>query len=346
MKAMNRYGISIATAGLVLLLVAFLGIPGAAPGTDDLLPSLNKAIEALQAEVKRAEAQLSRFKPPMMPGKPSRPGPRGARSKPPHAKPAVVKPSVKPSKIDLPVSVGKMQKMSVSLSRTISESRKKYRKAPSNRQLAGSLRSLDRALRELAKAKKRGDKAGAEKALREISSTLNSMKKQSKLLAADVKKLDAMKLKLKKSHDIGPYPQQYKLEKRPIPDLRGIPRVTQISPDDYVFAHNWDSPISVRFNWPLDQSTVTANTVIVEAYPNGNRTRVAGSVEVLSDRKTVTFRPSGRYPTGVGDTRVTITLIGTDKGSGAIKGSTGVLIDGDGDGKAGGDFVHEFNILG
>ena len=185
MGTLFKLGRIILAAGFFSVLIAFTAIPATAAYEDDLLPSLNKAIESLQREVKQAESQLARFKRPQMPGKPSM---HGRRSKPSGARRAV-----KLLKLDLSISTDKMEKLMASLSRTVSESRKRYLKAPSNRQLAGSLKSLEGSLKLLAKAKKQGDKAGAEKALRQISSTLNSMKKQARLLASDVKRLGTSK---------------------------------------------------------------------------------------------------------------------------------------------------------
>jgi hypothetical protein len=43
--------------------------------------------------------------------------------------------------------------------------------------------------------------------------------------------------------------------------------------------------------------------------------------------------------------KISITLIGTDTGLGAITDAKAVPLDGDKDGKAGGNFEYEFNIM-
>ncbi|MHC1754200.1 MAG: hypothetical protein AB9861_01990 [Methanosarcina sp.] len=57
------------------------------------------------------------------------------------------------------------------------------------------------------------------------------------------------------------------------------------------------------------------------------------------------FRPYGKYPAENGGAKISITLIGTDTGSGAITDAKGVPLDEDPDGKAGGDFEYKFNII-
>ena len=57
------------------------------------------------------------------------------------------------------------------------------------------------------------------------------------------------------------------------------------------------------------------------------------------------FRPYEDYPVEKGGAKISITLIGTDTGLGAITDAKVVPLDGDKDGKAGGNFEYEFNIM-
>jgi hypothetical protein len=57
------------------------------------------------------------------------------------------------------------------------------------------------------------------------------------------------------------------------------------------------------------------------------------------------FRSHGKYPVENGGAKISITLIGTDIGSGAITDIKGAPLDGDKDGKVGGDFEYKFNIM-
>ena len=122
------------------------------------------------------------------------------------------------------------------------------------------------------------------------------------------------------------------------------PKVTRIGPDDSTFAHSHDCPIWAELDQEMDLSSINSNTVIVKAYPNDNETPVPGSI--VAGTRVLMFLPQGDYPTGTGDTVVRMTLIGDDTGSGAIKSKIGVALDGDGDNKAGGDYVHDFQIPG
>ena len=131
----------------------------------------------------------------------------------------------------------------------------------------------------------------------------------------------------------------------PPPTLRSVPpHVEQISPDQFTFAHRWDSPIFIVFDQEMDTASISSETVIVKAYPNGNETLVNGIID--AGKRMLMFRPDGNYPTGVGDTGVIIMLIGTDQGSGVIKSAKGKSLDGDNDGVSGGNYVYEYNILG
>lgn len=128
------------------------------------------------------------------------------------------------------------------------------------------------------------------------------------------------------------------------------PTVFLVRPDHFSFSHSWDSPIWIYFDMPhedtIDLSTVTAETFIVRSFPNGDETPVSGSYSLINNGRGIEFVPDGRYPMGVGDTTVILTLVGTDTGSGAIKSTLGRTLDGDDDGNPGGDFSYMFWILG
>ena len=124
------------------------------------------------------------------------------------------------------------------------------------------------------------------------------------------------------------------------------PRVMEIAPDQFTFAHRPDSPIWIAFDQTMDSSTITNDTVIVKVFVAGEELLVNGTI--YTGERMLMFRPDGWYPgwQAPGDRLVVITLIGTDRGSGVIKSALGVTLDGDRDGNPGGDYVYEYTILG
>jgi hypothetical protein len=144
------------------------------------------------------------------------------------------------------------------------------------------------------------------------------------------------------------YIQEQQMHKR----LKSIPRrilrrgpvpatVKAVYPDRQTFSHNLKSPIWIEFDAPIDSSTVTKDTVTVKSSAS------SGAVDGFLDAgsRILMFRPYGKYPVESGGAKISITLIGTDTGSGAITDIKGVPLDGDKDGKAGGDFEYKFNIM-
>ncbi|WP_240664731.1 Ig-like domain-containing protein [Methanosarcina sp. MSH10X1] len=125
-------------------------------------------------------------------------------------------------------------------------------------------------------------------------------------------------------------------KRRPIPAT-----VKAVYPDRQTLSHNLKSPIWVEFDAPMDSSTITKDTVIVK---NSVSDKPVDGFLDAGDR-ILMFRPYANYPMENGGARVSITLIGTDSGSGAITDTKGVPLDGDNDGKAGGDFEYKFNIV-
>ncbi|MHC1754860.1 MAG: Ig-like domain-containing protein [Methanosarcina sp.] len=126
-----------------------------------------------------------------------------------------------------------------------------------------------------------------------------------------------------------------KILKRPYPAT-----VKSVYPDRQTFSRDPKSPIWIEFDASIDSSTVTKDTVIVKSSASEN------PIEGILDAgtRTLMFRPSEEYPLGEGETKISVTLIGTDTGSGVIKDAKGVPFDGDKDGEAGGDFTYEFKI--
>ncbi len=117
--------------------------------------------------------------------------------------------------------------------------------------------------------------------------------------------------------------------------------VKAVYPDQQTLSHNLKSPIWIEFDAPMDSSTVTRDTVIVKSSVSDEP--VDGFLDAGS--RILMFRPYGKYPVENDGARVSITLIGTDTGSGAITDTKGIPLDGDQDGKAGGDFEYRFSIM-
>lgn len=117
--------------------------------------------------------------------------------------------------------------------------------------------------------------------------------------------------------------------------------VKSVYPDQQTFSHDLKSPIWIEFDAPIESSTVTKDTVIVKS--SASDEPVEGSID--ASNRIMMFRPHGKYPVENGKAKISINLIGTDTGSGAITDTKGVPLDGDKDGKAGGDFEYEFSIV-
>ena len=127
-----------------------------------------------------------------------------------------------------------------------------------------------------------------------------------------------------------------KLKKGPKPA-----KVKLVYPDRQTFAHSTESPIWVEFDKDMDSSTITKETVIVTS--SESEEPVEGFLD--AGNRTLMFRPNKPYPVSDAGAKITIVLIGTDEGEGAIMDAQGVPFDGDKDGKAGGDFEYTFNIV-
>jgi gas vesicle protein len=116
--------------------------------------------------------------------------------------------------------------------------------------------------------------------------------------------------------------------------------VKSVYPDRQTFSEDPKSPIWIEFDSPIDSSTVTKGTVIVKS--SVSEMPIDGLLDAST--RTLMFRPCEEYPVGEEGAKISVTLIGTETGSGVIKDAKGVPFDGDKDGEAGGDFIHEFKI--
>ena len=119
------------------------------------------------------------------------------------------------------------------------------------------------------------------------------------------------------------------------------PTVKAIYPDRQTFAHRRDSPIWIEFDMPMNISTITEDTVIVKS--SASSKPVAGLLDAGS--RMLMFRPYNEYPVDEHGAEITITLLGNETGSGFIMDERGIALDGDKDGKAGGDFVYTYRIV-
>lgn len=113
-----------------------------------------------------------------------------------------------------------------------------------------------------------------------------------------------------------------------------------VYPDQKIFFKDPRSPIWIEFDSSIDSSTVTKDTVIVKS--SASEKPIEGTLD--AGTRTLMFKPSEEYPMGEEETKISITLIGNDTGSGIIKDAKDVPFDGDKDGVAGGDFTYEFKI--
>lgn len=119
------------------------------------------------------------------------------------------------------------------------------------------------------------------------------------------------------------------------------PKVRCIYPDRQTFAFKHDSPIWIEFDMPINMASVTKETVIVRS--SASSEPVEGLLD--SGSRVMMFRPYGEYPMDELGAEITITLLGTETGSGVILDEKGTALDGDRDGKAGGDFVYTYRII-
>lgn len=103
--------------------------------------------------------------------------------------------------------------------------------------------------------------------------------------------------------------------------------------------------ITVTFNRALDlNSVVPAATIYFEGYAISQ-----GTVEFSNGNKTVTFTTTDQWSAFATPGQMIyfdFLLIGTDAGNGVVKDSNGMVLDGDEDGVAGGNYVLHLYIIG
>lgn len=133
------------------------------------------------------------------------------------------------------------------------------------------------------------------------------------------------------------------LEFLPVPfkQVPTPPAVKAIYPDRQTFACRYDSPIWIEFDMPMNNATITKDTVIVKS--SASTKPVEGLLDAGS--RMLMFRPYNEYPMDKFGAEITITLLGSETGSGFIMDERGIALDGDKDGKVGGDFVYTYRIV-
>ena len=119
------------------------------------------------------------------------------------------------------------------------------------------------------------------------------------------------------------------------------PKVKSIYPDRQTFAFRHDSPIWIEFNMPMNNATITKETVIVRS--SASEEPVDGFLDTGS--RMLMFRPYDEYPMDESGAEITITLLGNETGSGFIMDEHGIALDGDEDGKPGGNFEYTYRII-
>jgi hypothetical protein len=119
------------------------------------------------------------------------------------------------------------------------------------------------------------------------------------------------------------------------------PKVKSIYPDRQTFAFRHDSPIWIEFDTPMNNASITKDTVIVKS--SASTEPVEGLLDAGS--RIMMFRPYGEYPMDESGAEITITLLGTEIGYGVIIDERGIALDGDDDGRAGGDFVYTYRLI-
>ncbi|HHV24333.1 MAG TPA: Ig-like domain-containing protein [Methanosarcina sp.] len=136
-------------------------------------------------------------------------------------------------------------------------------------------------------------------------------------------------------------PETLKTFSTPFKPRQAPPKVESIYPDRQTFAFRHNSPIWIEFNMPMNSATITKETVIVKS--SASKEPVDGLLDTGS--RMLMFRPYDEYPTDESGAEITITLLGSETGSGFIMDERGIALDGDGDGKPGGDFEYTYRII-
>lgn len=136
-------------------------------------------------------------------------------------------------------------------------------------------------------------------------------------------------------------PEALKSFSTPFKHRQVPPKVKSIYPDRQTFAFRHDSPIWVEFDTPMNNATITKETVIVRS--SASKEPVDGLLDTGS--RMLMFRPYDEYPMDESGAEITITLLGSETGSGFIMDERGIALDGDEDGKPGGDYEYTYRII-
>lgn len=136
-------------------------------------------------------------------------------------------------------------------------------------------------------------------------------------------------------------PEALKSFSSPFKRGQAPPRVKSIYPDRQTFAFRHDSPIWIEFDMPMNNATITKETVIIRS--SASKEPVDGLLDTGS--RMLMFRPYDEYPVDESGAEITVTLLGSETGSGFIMDERGIALDGDGDGKPGGNFEYTYRII-
>jgi hypothetical protein len=88
------------------------------------------------------------------------------------------------------------------------------------------------------------------------------------------------------------------------------PKVKSVYPDRQTFAFRHDSPIWIEFNVPMNNATITKETVIVRS--SASNEPVHGLLDIGS--RMLMFRPYEEYPIDESGAEITVTLHGSETG--------------------------------
>jgi hypothetical protein len=105
--------------------------------------------------------------------------------------------------------------------------------------------------------------------------------------------------------------------------------------------------ITLKFTDPVDINSVVFDKTFFLDF--SKKPGAHASFNWSADAKTLTITTDDQRSDLVSllpDGGFTVRLIGTDKGNGTVKSTNGVILDGDYDGKPGGDYIKVYRIIG
>lgn len=148
-------------------------------------------------------------------------------------------------------------------------------------------------------------------------------------------------------NNIGVKKIQFEQIKRPTvsqPSRTLVPRVIEVDPPEGKVPEAWPTKIVVKFNKDMNPDSINEETFLLIREDWQGRKRVRGTVRYDARTREATLIPAkALYPTGV-QTDFFIRLKGT--GAQVVTDVDGKKLDGDGDGKPGGDFTSWFRLIG